>query len=254
MTSNSENEGSACSPLPSGVSDDAAAAVSSIDEQQEEANNHGEAARMLCPVCRAEKEENEFKILRCSHAVCKFCLSRWVGRQEHHGIYLPTCPACRTHVQLDEVAELLREETHHQTPSFDHLLEELSVLRPFRMVDSKKIFYFGENPVYLVRGEMSGIHWVDIHMTLIGFRADTLDAAKKILKANVDMGISTPIPFWFAMGEANEVLFLERLDWHYFTAAVLNDHIARCISGMSAALVAEGLERELEQEVTSEEG
>ncbi len=89
---------------------------------------------------------------------------------------------------------------------------------------------------------MEGVHWVDIHIELKNFHLDSLAAATKVLQANREMGISTPIPTWFAMSEkTGRLIFINRLDWRHVTSKILEDHVMRCIEQMSEALRTEGV-------------
>lgn len=125
--------------------------------------------------------------------------------------------------------------------SFDELLKNIGQRRPSQVDGNVKKFYFKDHPVVFQVGEMEGIHWVDIQIELPRFRIDHIGAARKILEANREMGVSTPIPTWFACGPKGETLFINRLDWQHISAEVLDDHIVRCIEQMSEALVAEGV-------------
>lgn len=124
---------------------------------------------------------------------------------------------------------------------FDALLDQMSRRRPSQKRDGQTVLFFKDHAVTLQRGEMADIHWVDIIIELPRFRADSLQACRKLLEANQEMGAATPIPTWFAAGKKGEVLFVNRLDWQHVSAEVLDDHIMRCIEQMSEALVTEGV-------------
>lgn len=125
---------------------------------------------------------------------------------------------------------------------FDDLIKDLSQSRPTENTANGKVFYFNDQPVSLHAGEMEGVHWMDIHIELKRFMVDGLSAARKVLQANREMGMSTPIPTWFAMNERTGALvFVNRLDWRHVSAKVLDDHILRCIEQMSDALKTEGV-------------
>lgn len=125
---------------------------------------------------------------------------------------------------------------------FDDLLNDLARSRPTEKTQQGRLFFFNEQPVALIPGEMEGVHWVDIHIELKRFHVDTLAAALKVLQANLEMGSSTPIPTWFAINErTSKLVFINRLDWRYITCKVLEDHIVRCIEQMGEALRTEGV-------------
>lgn len=125
---------------------------------------------------------------------------------------------------------------------FDDLLKDLGQTRPNQATPNGPVFFFNDHPVWLGAGEMEGVHWVDIHIELKQFTVDNLVAAKKVLQANREMGMSTPIPTWFAVNEKTDRLILvNRLDWRHITRNVLEDHILRCIEQMGEALRTEGV-------------
>lgn len=125
---------------------------------------------------------------------------------------------------------------------FDDLLKDLQQNRPSNMTPQGRVFFFNDQPVLLQNGEMEGINWVDIHIELKRFRLDNLNAAKKVLQANQEMGASTPIPSWFAMNEKTDnLVFINRLDWRHITCKILEDHILRCIEQMGSALATNGV-------------
>ena len=125
---------------------------------------------------------------------------------------------------------------------FDDLLNDLSRSRPTEKGPNGKIFFFNDQPVELIAGEMEGVHWMDIHIELKNFRVDNIAAAKKVLQANREMGASTPIPTWFAANERTErLIFINRLDWRHLSCKILEDHVLRCIEQMGEALRTEGI-------------
>ncbi len=125
---------------------------------------------------------------------------------------------------------------------FDDLLNDLSRARPNEKGPNGRVFFFNDQPVELIAGEMEGVHWMDIHIELKNFRVDNLAAAKKVLQANREMGASTPIPTWFASNERTErLIFINRLDWRHLSSKILEDHILRCIEQMGEALRTEGV-------------
>ncbi|HEX4843618.1 MAG TPA: hypothetical protein VFV57_08095 [Limnobacter sp.] len=124
---------------------------------------------------------------------------------------------------------------------FDDLVRDLKSTRPSEQQAEGLVFYFNDQPVRLVAGEMEGVHWMDIHIELSRFRADTLQAAKKVLMANREMGGATPIPTWFAMNDKDQLVFINRLDWRHISAKILEEHILRCIDQMAMALQSEGV-------------
>lgn len=125
---------------------------------------------------------------------------------------------------------------------FDDLLKDLGRSHPTERKPEGPIFYFNDQPVQLLAGEMEGIHWVDIHIELRSFAVDSISAAKKVLQANREMGSSTPIPTWFAINDkTGRLIFINRLDWRHISCKVLEDHIQRCIDQMSSALRSEGV-------------
>jgi hypothetical protein len=125
---------------------------------------------------------------------------------------------------------------------FDELLKDLGQARPTERKPEGMVFFFNDQPVQLLAGEMEGIHWVDIHIELRNFSVDSLQAAKKVLQANREMGSSTPIPTWFAINEKTDrLIFINRLDWRHISCKVLEDHIQRCIDQMGQALRSEGV-------------
>lgn len=124
---------------------------------------------------------------------------------------------------------------------FDDLTRDLSSRRPSKQFPDGPVFYFNDQPVRLIAGEMEGVHWMDIHIELTRFRADNLQAAKKVLIANREMGGSTPIPTWFALNDQDQLIFINRLDWRHISAKILEDHILRCIDQMASALQSEGV-------------
>lgn len=125
--------------------------------------------------------------------------------------------------------------------SFSSLTDQLARKRPTQKRGDETVFFFKDHAVQLQQGQMADIHWVDIIIELPRFRADSVNACKKLLEANKEMGSATPIPTWFAAGSKGEVLFINRLDWQHVSAEVLDDHIMRCIEQMSDALMTEGV-------------
>jgi hypothetical protein len=125
---------------------------------------------------------------------------------------------------------------------FDDLLKDLTKSCPSENRPSGKVFYFKDQAVAFFAGEMEGIHWMDIHIELKHFHVNNLLAAKKVLQANAEMGLSTPIPTWFALdAKADKLVFINRLDWRHVSCKILEDHILRCIEQMSDALRSEGI-------------
>lgn len=125
---------------------------------------------------------------------------------------------------------------------FNDLLNDLSRNRPNKKSGEDTVFFFNDQPVQLLAGEMEGIHWMDIHIELQNFAVENLQAARKVLQANREMGRSTPIPTWFAINENNgRLIFINRLDWRHISCQVLEDHIQRCIQQMGDALRSEGV-------------
>lgn len=123
---------------------------------------------------------------------------------------------------------------------FDDLLRDMSARRPSQKTQFGQVFFINDHSVSLVAGEMQGIHWMDIQIEMPRFRVDNLESAKKILIANREMGMATPIPTWFALSEKQDVLvFINRLDWRHVTAEVVNSHVLRCIEQMEQALMTE---------------
>jgi len=135
--------------------------------------------------------------------------------------------------------------SHRETEEkFSALLEDLARRCHSDNVDGRTVFFYGEdeaNPVYLVRGEWRGTHWIDICIQLTGIVVNTLHSSKHLLQANAEMCSATPIPSWFAANEDDKALFINRLDWRHISAEVLDDHIQRCVSQMKEALVEEGV-------------
>ncbi|MCR2747388.1 hypothetical protein [Limnobacter parvus] len=125
---------------------------------------------------------------------------------------------------------------------FNDLLTDLSRSRPSERGPTGPVFFFNDQPVALLEGEMEGVHWVDIHIELRNFHVDNLAAAKKVLQANREMGSSTPIPTWFAINEkTDKLIFINRLDWRHISCQILEDHVLRCIEQMGEALRTEGV-------------
>lgn len=125
---------------------------------------------------------------------------------------------------------------------FNDLLTDLSRSRPSERGPNGPVFFFNDQPVALLEGEMEGVHWVDIHIELRNFHVDNLAAAKKVLQANREMGSSTPIPTWFAINEkTDKLIFINRLDWRHISCQILEDHVLRCIEQMGEALRTEGV-------------
>lgn len=125
---------------------------------------------------------------------------------------------------------------------FNDLLTDLSRSRPSERGPIGPVFFFNDQPVVLLEGEMEGVHWVDIHIELRNFHVDNLAAAKKVLQANREMGSSTPIPTWFAINEkTDKLIFINRLDWRHVSSKILEDHVMRCIEQMGEALRTEGV-------------
>ncbi|MDH4396268.1 MAG: hypothetical protein QE278_11345 [Limnobacter sp.] len=125
--------------------------------------------------------------------------------------------------------------------TFDSLLAEVSARRPSENRPTGRVFFYKEHPVQLIAGEMEGIHWVDIQIELKRFQLTNLNAALKVLKANLEMGAATPIPTWFAANAQGTLIFINRLDWQHLSVDVLDDHIMRCIEQMGQALASEGV-------------
>lgn len=125
--------------------------------------------------------------------------------------------------------------------TFNSLLAEVAARRPSETRPSGRVFFFKEHPVQLIAGEMEGIHWVDIQIELKRFQLSNLNAALKVLKANLEMGAATPIPTWFAANASGTLIFINRLDWQHLSVEVLEDHIMRCIDQMGQALASEGV-------------
>lgn len=125
---------------------------------------------------------------------------------------------------------------------FDDLLSDLGRSRPNGKGPNGPVFFFNDQPVELLAGNMEGITWVDIHIELKHFHVDNLSAAKKVLQANREMGGSTPIPTWFAINEkTDKLVFINRLDWRHLSCKILEDHVTRCIEQMGQALRTEGV-------------
>ncbi|HEX4879332.1 MAG TPA: hypothetical protein VFV39_05760 [Limnobacter sp.] len=124
---------------------------------------------------------------------------------------------------------------------FEDLMRDMQSMRPHQKHAHGLVFFFNDQPVRLVAGEMEGVHWMDIHIELTRFRTDTLQAAKKVLMANREMGGATPIPTWFAMNDKDQLVFINRLDWRHISAKILEEHILRCIEQMGIALQSEGV-------------
>lgn len=125
---------------------------------------------------------------------------------------------------------------------FDDLLIDLGRKRPSQKSPTGTVFFFNDHEVRLIAGEMEQVHWMDIQIELPRFRVDNLQAAKKVLQANREMGMATPIPTWFALSEKGDCLvFVNRLDWRHVTDQVVESHILRCIDQMSQALKTEGV-------------
>ena len=123
---------------------------------------------------------------------------------------------------------------------FEELLIDIGQNRPSQKSDSGPVFYFNDQAVRFMAGEMEGVHWMDIQIEMPRFRVDNLESAKKILIANREMGMATPIPTWFALSEKQDVLvFINRLDWRHVTAEVVDSHVLRCIEQMEQALMTE---------------
>lgn len=125
---------------------------------------------------------------------------------------------------------------------FEELLMDIGQKRPSQKSDSGPVFFFNDQAVRFMVGEMEGVHWMDIQIELPRFRMENLQAAKKVLQANREMGMATPIPTWFALSEKGDYLvFINRLDWRHVSAKVLDEHVLRCIEQMSQALATEGV-------------
>ncbi|HEX4918859.1 MAG TPA: hypothetical protein VFV43_13235 [Limnobacter sp.] len=124
---------------------------------------------------------------------------------------------------------------------FDDLMRDMQAKRPSEQHPDGPVFFFNDQPVRLIAGEMEGVHWMDIHIELTRFRTDTFQAAKKVLIANREMGGATPIPTWFAMNEKDQLVFINRLDWRHISTNILEEHILRCIDQMAMALQSEGV-------------
>jgi hypothetical protein len=124
---------------------------------------------------------------------------------------------------------------------FDDLIRDLSQTRPSKQVKNQKVFYFNDQPVIFKAGQMNDLHWVDIHIELTRFHIRNVASAIKVLKANEEMGMSTPIPTWFGMNSSDNVVFINRLDWRHITAKILDEHVMRCVDQMSSALISEGV-------------
>lgn len=125
---------------------------------------------------------------------------------------------------------------------FEDLLSDLKQSRPNQQTPNGPVYFFNDHPVWFGAGEMEGVHWVDIHIELKHFMLDNLNATKKVLQANREMGMSTPIPTWFAINEKNDRLILvNRLDWRHISCKILEDHVLRCIEQMGEALRTEGV-------------
>lgn len=124
---------------------------------------------------------------------------------------------------------------------FSQLLKDLAQIRPTQSKAGQQVFFYNDQPVLLKAGTMEDLHWVDIHIELLRFHIASIPAALKVLKANEQMGSSTPIPTWFGVNEKDNVVFINRLDWRHITAKILDDHIMRCVDQMSSALLTEGV-------------
>lgn len=124
---------------------------------------------------------------------------------------------------------------------FDDLIRDLSQLRPSKQVNDQRVFFFNDQPVIFKAGEMNDLHWVDIHIELTRFHIKNISSAVKVLKANEEMGVSTPIPTWFGVNSKDNVVFINRLDWRYITSKILDEHVMRCVDQMSTALISEGV-------------
>lgn len=125
---------------------------------------------------------------------------------------------------------------------FDDLLMDLSGQRPTQSDSQGKVFFFNDQPVRLIAGQMEDVHWMDIHIELKRFKVDNLGGAKKVLMANIEMGGFTPIPTWFGLNpNTDNLVFINRLDWRHITVKILDEHIMRCIAQMAEALNTEGV-------------
>ncbi|NJM33013.1 MAG: hypothetical protein HC848_09400 [Limnobacter sp.] len=125
--------------------------------------------------------------------------------------------------------------------TFEELLTALDAKRPTEKTAKGKVYFYKDLPVRFVAGELEGIHWMDIQIELPRFTISSIKGAQKVLEANVEMGMATPIPTWFGATEKGNVVFINRLDWQHITPEILDDHVMRCIDQMSQALAAEGV-------------
>ena len=130
-------------------------------------------------------------------------------------------------------------------PDYENYMKQISDKHPSEEMGDKTIFYFDGRPVYFLRGEVDGeIHWFDIIMEMEVCRTNKLEATQLLLESNQEMGLSTPIPTWFAASSNNDkALFVNRLDWRHVTLEVLEDHIRRCYEQMGEALIQESAQK-----------
>jgi hypothetical protein len=77
---------------------------------------------------------------------------------------------------------------------FDDLLMDLGRKRPNQKTPTGTVFFFNDHEVRLVAGEMEQVHWMDIQIELPRFKLESIQAAKKVLQANREMGMARLFP------------------------------------------------------------